>query len=97
MLAVCPNIYFEITPTVSTLNIENIPELHQYLVSNNLLDINHIYLNFLERPLIYNLKSLPTNDKKVAKEIISKHINWLTNNDANILTIKEIKDTLNYF
>jgi radical SAM protein with 4Fe4S-binding SPASM domain len=97
MLAVCPNIYFEITPTVSTLNIENISELHQYLVTNNLLDINNIYLNFLERPLSYNLKSLPTDDKKEAKEIIQNHINWLTNNNANKLIVKEFKDTLNYF
>lgn len=97
MLQICPEIYFEITPTVSTLNILNLPELHQYLVKNNLLEVNNIYLNFLERPLSYNLKSLPIETKEEAKKIIKKHINWLTNNDAKKLTIKDFKDILNYF
>jgi hypothetical protein len=97
MIQICPDIYFEITPTVSTLNIENIPKLHQYLVNNNLLDINHIYLNLLERPLQYNLKSLTLENKISAKKTIQKHINWLINKNANQLTIKDFKDTLNYF
>lgn len=97
MIQICPDIYFEITPTVSTLNIENIPELHQYLVNNNLLDINHIYLNLLERPLQYNLKSLTPENKISAKKTIQKHINWLINNNANALIIKEFKNTSNYF
>lgn len=97
MLQVCPDIYFEITPTVSILNIENIPELHQYLVNNKLLNLNHIYLNFLERPLKYNLKSFTTENKVSAKKTIQEHINWLINKNANQLIIKDFKDTLNYF
>lgn len=96
MLQICPEIYFEITPTVSTLNILNLPELHQYLVKNKLLDVNNIYLNFLERPLIYNLKSLPIDTKEEAVNIIKAHINWLTKNNANNLIINEFKHTLNY-
>jgi radical SAM protein with 4Fe4S-binding SPASM domain len=97
MLAVCPEIYFEITPTVSTLNILNLPKLHQYLVKNNLLNIDNIYLNFLERPLIYNLKSLPIEKKIEAKNILLNHIDWLKHNNASELIINEFKNTINYF
>ena len=48
MLEICPEIYFEISPTVSALNINNLPKLHQHLVENNLLNINNIYLNILK-------------------------------------------------
>ncbi len=97
MISSCPDVYFEISPTVSTLNIFQLPELHQYLVNNYLIDINNIYLNFLERPLKYNLKSLETEKYKEAKQGINNHIEWLTKSSAKKEIIDEFKHTLNYF
>lgn len=96
MLAICPEIYFEISPTVSSLNIFNLTKLHQELVNLELINIDNIYLNFLERPIEYNLKSLSETDKIKVQKNISNHINWLLKNDTNPTIIEQFKSTLNY-
>ncbi|MDB4533532.1 twitch domain-containing radical SAM protein [Vicingaceae bacterium] len=96
MLAICPEIYFEISPTVSSLNIFNLSKLHQELVNLELINIDNIYLNFLERPIKYNLKSLSETDKIKVQKNISNHINWLLKNDTNPTIIEQFKSTLNY-
>lgn len=97
MLEVSPSVYFEIAPTISTLNIFNLPELHQELVNQKLIDINNIYLNFLERPIEYNLKSLNTEQKRKSNRIINKHINWLNKNSAGMAIVYQFKTLLNYY
>lgn len=96
MINSCPDVYFEIAPTVSTLNIFNLPELHQELVYQKLININYIYLNFLERPIQFNLKSLSSEHKNKAERIIAKHINWLNKNGAGIAIVYQFKNLLNY-
>lgn len=96
MLKICPNIYFEIAPTVSSLNIFNLSELHQELVNQNLIEVNHIYLNFLERPIEFNLKSLSTENKQKVKILILNHLNWLNKNGAGTAIVYQFKTLLNY-
>ncbi len=96
MLAICPEIYFEIAPTVSTLNIYNLPKLHQELAHLNLIETNKIYLNFLERPIEYNLKSLSENEKTEVKAVILHHIKWLAKNNSSIVIINQFKNILSY-
>lgn len=45
MLSICPEIYFEIAPTISSLNINNLPKLHQTLVNKSLSGIDNFYLD----------------------------------------------------
>lgn len=96
MLDICPEIYFEIAPTVSTLNIFHLPELHRELVTQKLLEINHVYLNFLERPVQYNLKSLNFTEKEKAGKLIEKHLQWLIKNSAKENILIQYKTLLNY-
>ena len=96
MLAICPKIHFEISPTVSKLNIFNLPELHQELVTQQLIDINNVYLNFLERPKKLNLKNLSTQEKQKVNKLISKHIKWLNKNGAGTAIVYQFKTLLNY-
>jgi len=96
MLAVCPQIHFEIAPTISTLNIFNLPELHRELVNQNLIKVNDIYLNFLERPIEYNVKSLIETDKKNAQQILTNHLEWLTKKGAGTAIVTQYKTLLNY-
>jgi len=97
MMNICPEIYFEITPTVSSLNISSIPELHQELVETGLLAINNIYLNILERPKEYNVQQLHPTQKEKIRTLFQNHISWLKEKDAISKTIKEFENTLNYF
>jgi len=91
MLAICPEIYFEITPTVSSLNIEKLPELHQVLVQQNLLEIGNVYLNILERPFDFNIKQLPKANKIEVEKIIKRHILWLNKNNCSADVIKDFE------
>ena len=96
MITTSPNTYFEITPTVSSLNINNIPGLHQLLVNENLLAINSIYLNILERPREFNIQQLSSRQKNQSTIKLERHIDWLCNQKANTSTIKEFKTLIHY-
>jgi organic radical activating enzyme len=96
MMAITPKIYFEITPTASTLNIKDIPELHQELVNKNLLDINNIYLNILERPLNFNIQQFSSTLKLQTENILKKHIIWLQKHVSSNEIIKEFENLINY-
>lgn len=96
MLTVCPEIYFEIAPTVSTLNIFNLSEMHQLLVELNLIEIDNVYLNFLERPTEFNVKNLDYSEKQKASTIINEHLSWLTKNNAGTSIVNQFKTLLNY-
>ena len=45
MLKECPDVYFEITPTVSIFSIHSLFEFHKSWVEQGLLDINNIRVN----------------------------------------------------
>lgn len=96
ILNVCPEIYFEIAPTVSSLNLNHIAKLHQELVNQKLLSINNIYLNILERPSEFNIQQLSIEKKKSAQLSITKHIDWLKNNNASHNTIYDFSTIIAY-
>jgi hypothetical protein len=96
MLAIAPEIYFEVTPTISSLNINNIAELHRYLVDKELLKINNIYLNILERPLAYNIQQLSIDEKLLATTLLKKHIKWLKEYNSSDKIITEFENLSSY-
>lgn len=97
MIEICPEVYFEIAPTVSNLNIFELPELHQTLVDKKLIGIDNIYLNFLERPIEYNLKALTKEETRKAKDLIQQHIEWLTANSCSEDILLQFQSLQNYF
>ncbi len=96
LLEDAPEIYFEITPTISSLNINQLPELHQFLVNEELLYINHIYLNILERPSEFNIQRLSNIEKERTTTQLKKHIIWLTTKQASINTVNEFENLNRY-
>ncbi len=96
MIQVCPEIYFEIAPTVSSMNINNLPALHQELVNLELLEINHIYINILERPKEFNIQQLSLNEKLNSETKIKKHIDWLKNNDSLLSVTTDFENLISY-
>ncbi len=96
MLTIAPEIYFEITPTISSLNINHIGKLHQHLVNENLLAINNIYLNILERPSNFNIKQLSSTDKLKSETVIINHIDWLKKHHCHHEIIGEFENLIGY-
>ena len=96
MMKGLPDVYFEIAPTISTLNIEHVGTLHQTMVNEGLINIDHIYLNLLERPVHFNVKSLSTKEKERIAEILKDHIQWLQKNNSNQNTISEFEKSIRF-
>jgi len=92
----CPHIKIQIAPTVSNLSILSLCDLHQFFVENNLIKMNDIYLNILDRPNYYNCKNLPKSVKEKSKENLMAHIDWLNENNASKVVIKEFEAVFEY-
>ena len=92
----CPHIKIQIAPTVSNLSILSLCDLHQFFVENNLIKMNDIYLNILDRPNYYNCKNLPKSVKEKSKENLIAHIDWLNENNASQVVIKEFEAVFEY-
>ncbi|MDG1475867.1 MAG: twitch domain-containing radical SAM protein, partial [Vicingaceae bacterium] len=96
MVKICPEIHFEIAPTISCLNINNIGKLHQELANLELLEVNHIYLNILERPKEFNIQQLNSTEKLISEKILKKHISWLNKNESSSKIIEEFENIISY-
>lgn len=92
----CPHIKLQIAPTVSNLSILSLCDLHQFFVGNSLIKMNDIYLNILDRPNYYNCKNSPKLVKKKSKENLIAHIDWLNENNASQVVIKEFEAVIEY-
>jgi radical SAM protein with 4Fe4S-binding SPASM domain len=92
----CPHIKIQIAPTVSNLSILSLCDLHQFFARNSLIEINDIYLNILDRPNYYNCKNSPKLVKEKSKENLNAHIDWLYENNASQVVIKEFEAVIDY-
>lgn len=92
----CPHIKLEIAPTISILSIIDLPQLHRFFIDENLLQVNDIYLNVLDRPDYYNIKALPEKGKNLAINRIKNHIEWLETNNASKKIIEEFEAVILY-
>ncbi len=67
MLKECPNIHFEITPTISAYNVFHFPEFHYDWIVRGFIKPNDIRLNILTHQQFMNVRIYP----QLAKDIIS--------------------------
>jgi len=69
-----------VSPTVGAVNVWHLPDLHRYLLEENLISNNAFMLNILTNPSDMSTKVLPMDFKKIVSEKIDNHIQWLTQN-----------------
>ena len=82
MLDVCPDVYFEITPTVSMFNIMQLFDFHRSWVEQGLLEIDNIRFNILTAPRYFSITMLSNDYKNRVKDIYSEYIRWLKTNGS---------------
>ena len=81
MLEHCPHIQFEITPTVSTLNVLHLPDFHQEWLEQGLLaQPNDFRFHPLFSPVEFCIRNLPDYYKNRVVERWTRHKEWLTQN-----------------
>jgi len=88
MIEYCPDVYFEITPTISIMNVFDLPNFHKNWVEVGLLDINNVRVNILTYPDCFRIQNLPYILKEEVIELYNNHISWIENygekNNINI-------------
>ena len=77
MMALCPDIHFEITPTVSIFNVLTVPEFHRNWIEAGLLRPENIRINYLLNPEIYSAKILGANLRNKMQDIYGAHAEFL--------------------
>ena len=85
MLEQVPNIYFEITPTVSMMNVLHLPDFHrEWLELGLLADPTHFRINNLIDPDFFSTRVLPLKYKERVAAKWSDHLAWLNAKDYDL-------------
>jgi MoaA/NifB/PqqE/SkfB family radical SAM enzyme len=77
MIAQCPHVYFEITPTVSVYNVLNLPDFHREWIEQGLLEPQNIRINILLDPTYMRLSILPPWIKERVKTRYEEHLKYI--------------------
>ncbi len=81
MLKKCPNVDFYISPTLSIMNIQHVPEFHKDWTARGLLSPADLNVNVLQSPEWYRVDCLPTEMKVDITHQLKEHIDWLSPKD----------------
>lgn len=78
MMAICPQVDFYISPTLSIMNAEHLPEFHRDWVSRGLIRAQDLNVNILQDPAHYRIDVATTEYKQQLTRLYQQHIEWLT-------------------
>lgn len=81
MLAVCPEVDFYISPTLSIMNAHHLPDFHRAWVEQGLIRAQDLNVNILQDPAHYRIDIAPAEYKQQLKEKFQQHIEWLRPQD----------------
>lgn len=96
MIESCPDVYFEITPTVSIFSVHSLFNFHKEWVEKGLLNINNIRINILTHPRYFSITILPEEYKEEICNLYKKYEEWLINNGAQKHIINAIRGIVSY-
>lgn len=81
MLAVCPDVDFYISPTLSIMNAWHLSEFHRAWVEQGLIRAQDLNVNILQDPLHYRIDIAPSDYKAQLQAKWTQHIEWLRPQD----------------
>jgi radical SAM protein with 4Fe4S-binding SPASM domain len=81
MLAICPEVDFYISPTLSIMNAWHLPDFHRDWVAKGLLQAQDLNVNILQDPAHYRIDIAPAEYKGVLMARYREHIEWLRGQD----------------
>ena len=95
-----PNVRFQISPTISVLNVNQLPTLIKDCMQQHMITENDIYINILERPIHFNIQSLPNAKKMDLENLYTEYIKELDHPKLisqvqEIISYMWLKDTSN--
>jgi hypothetical protein len=81
MIAVCPNVDFYVSSTLSILNAWHLPDFHRSWVEKGLIKSQDWNVNILTDPCHYRIDIAPEEYKKSIRDKYNQHIAWLSPQD----------------
>ena len=96
MIEQCPQVYFELTPTVSVYNVLNLPDFHKEWIEEGLLQPENIRINILLDPTYMRLQILPPWIKDRVRSRYAEHIAYLKQFDTTKWVIKDYESILQF-
>jgi len=81
MLAICPDVDFYISPTLSIMNAWSMIDFHQDWVKKGLIKPQDINVNILQDPPHYRIDIAPVEYKEQLATKFADHIAWLQGQD----------------
>ena len=81
MIAICPNVDFYISPTLSILNAWHLPDFHREWVSAGLIRAQDLNVNILQDPAHYRIDIAPQEYKQRLEDKYLKHLSWMSDRD----------------
>jgi len=82
MLAVCPEVDFYISPTLSIMNAWHLPDFHREWVEAGLIRAQDLNVNILQDPPHYRIDIAPAAYKAQLEAKYQDHIAWLADRDS---------------
>jgi sulfatase maturation enzyme AslB (radical SAM superfamily) len=77
MLEQCPNVDFYISPTLSILNADHLPDFHKNWVEQGLIQAQDLNVNILQDPAYLRIDIAPAEYKKRLTDQYQDHLAWL--------------------
>jgi radical SAM protein with 4Fe4S-binding SPASM domain len=81
MLAICPEVDFYISPTLSIMNAYHLPDFHRAWVEAGLIRAGDLNVNILQDPPHYRIDIAPAEYKGRLMAKYREHIEWLRGQD----------------
>ena len=99
MMEQTPNINFDITPTVSCMNVYHLPDFHEDWVNKGLLKVGQMRINNLLDPDYFCMQVLPKTFKDKITAKWEQHIHWVQNHpqyDSGQNFVRSAEGMLNF-
>jgi len=77
MLAICPDVDFYISPTLSIMNAWHLPDFHREWTEKGLIRAQDLNVNILQDPAYYRIDIAPVKYKQMLRIKFEEHIEWL--------------------
>jgi organic radical activating enzyme len=81
MMAICPQVDFYISPTLSIMNALHLTDFHRDWVEKGLIRAQDLNVNILQDPPYYRIDIAPPEYKQQIVEKFQSHIDWLKDKD----------------
>ena len=81
MLAICPEVDFYISPTLSIMNALHLPDFHRDWVEKGLLKPQDLNVNILQDPVHYRIDIATAEYKQQIQAKFEQHLEWLRPQD----------------